>query len=127
MVNELIFYRFYSKIELFHKNKDVRIIFSELMNLDGLSISKSFQTVFDSLGGDGFWNVRPPEILIPDFLHSQIPTECRFKVSLPVYGLVYRLCWLTSIRLMSFLRDAPYRVPYLPTIPTFLVRLAILK
>ena len=27
------------------------------MYLDGLSISKSFQTVFDSLGGDGFWNV----------------------------------------------------------------------
>merc|ERR1712184_150979 len=67
----------------------------------------------------------PPLILIPDFLHSQIPTECRFKVSLPVYGLVYRLCWLTSIRLMSFRREAPYRVPYLPTIPTFLVRLAI--
>merc|ERR1712141_501983 len=59
MVNELIFYRFYSKnrTNFFHKNKDVRIIFSELMNLDGLSISKSFQTVFNSLGGDGFWNV----------------------------------------------------------------------
>merc|ERR1719326_2536605 len=58
MVNELIFYRFYFKnrtnLTFLIKIKMLELF---LVNLDGLSISKSFQTVFDSLGGDGFWNV----------------------------------------------------------------------
>lgn len=37
---------------------------------------------------------------------------------------LYLECWLTSIFLIILRRDAPYRVPYLPTMPTFLVRLA---
>lgn len=37
---------------------------------------------------------------------------------------VYLLCCVISIFLTIFLREAPYRVPYLPVIPTFLVRLA---
>lgn len=38
----------------------------------------------------------------------------------------YLECWDTSIFLIIFLREAPYLVPYFPTIPTFLVRFAIL-
>ncbi len=34
----------------------------------------------------------------------------------------YLECWLTSVFLICLRRLAPYRVPYLPTIPTFLVR-----
>jgi len=43
---------------------------------------------------------------------------------LPQKEQVYLACWLISIFFTIFLREAPYRVPYLPTIPTFLVRLA---
>lgn len=37
---------------------------------------------------------------------------------------MYFECWLISIFFTIFLSDDPYRVPYLPTTPTFLVRLA---
>lgn len=37
---------------------------------------------------------------------------------------VYLLCWAISIFLTIFLSEAPYLVPYLPVIPTFLVLLA---
>ena len=43
----------------------------------------------------------------------------------PQNGDWYFLCWDTSIFLTSLRREAPYLVPYLPTIPTFLVRLAM--
>ena len=39
----------------------------------------------------------------------------------------YFECCDTSIFLIIFLSEAPYLVPYFPTIPTFLVRLAIVK
>ena len=43
-------------------------------------------------------------------------------LTLPQNGQKYLLCWLTSIFLICLRRLAPYRVPYLPTMPTFLVR-----
>lgn len=46
---------------------------------------------------------------------------CR-RCTLPQKGQKYLLCWLISIFLTCFRRLAPYRVPYLPTIPTFFVR-----
>merc|ERR1719348_1015818 len=67
----------------------------------------------------------PPATVFLHDLHFQIPTAERFIASLPQNLHVYLACWLTSIFLAIFLRDAPYRVPYLPTIPTFFVRFAI--
>lgn len=46
----------------------------------------------------------------------------RQRFTLPQNGQKYLLCWLTSIFLICLRRLAPYRVPYLPTIPTFFVR-----
>ncbi len=43
-------------------------------------------------------------------------------LTFPQNGQKYLLCWLTSIFLICFRRLAPYRVPYLPTMPTFFVR-----
>ena len=40
---------------------------------------------------------------------------------LPQNEQLYLACCVTSIFLMTFRRVAPYRVPYLPQIPTFLV------
>lgn len=37
---------------------------------------------------------------------------------------VYLECWVISIFLTIFRNEAPYRVPYLPVIPTFLVLFA---
>lgn len=36
----------------------------------------------------------------------------------------YLLCWVISIFLTILRKEAPYRVPYLPVIPTFFVRFA---
>lgn len=36
-------------------------------------------------------------------------------------------CWETSIFFMFLRIDAPYRVPYLPQIPTFFVRLPMVE
>merc|ERR1719422_1758562 len=68
----------------------------------------------------------PPAIFILRDLHCQIPAATRFISSFPL-GPVYFLCWETSIFLMSLRREAPYLVPYLPTIPAFLVLFAILS
>merc|ERR1712226_1624071 len=59
-------------------------------------------------------------------LQAQIPTARRFMASFPQNGHVYLECCVISIFFTVFLREAPYRVPYLPQIPTFFVRLAIL-
>jgi len=56
-------------------------------------------------------------------LHDQMPTAARFTEYFPQKLQKYLECWDTSIFLTCFRRDAPYRVPYLPTMPTFLVRL----
>lgn len=59
------------------------------------------------------------------FMHFHMPTHERFMASFPQKVQVYLECWDTSIFLTVFRRLAPYLVPYFPTIPTFLVRLAI--
>ena len=74
-----------------------------------------------------------------------MPVACLFILSLPQKVQVYFECCEISIFLTVFLREAPYLgfpndfsiysmcsrfsylVPYFPVIPTFLVRLAILK
>lgn len=63
-----------------------------------------------------------------DFLQAlqcQMPTALRFMAYFPQKLQKYLLCWLTSIFLICFRRDAPYRVPYFPTMPTFFVRFDI--
>ncbi len=54
-----------------------------------------------------------------------MPTAERLTLYLPQKLQKYLECWLTSIFLICLRREAPYRVPYLPTIPTFLVRFDI--
>jgi hypothetical protein len=39
----------------------------------------------------------------------------------PQKAQLYLACWVTSIFLMTFLKVPPYLVPYLPTMPAFLV------
>ena len=76
-------------------------------------------------------------------LHCQIPTADRRTETLPQAGQGYLECWVISIFLTLwaksdeyelrkgggkrvtyvFLNEAPYRTPYFPVIPTFLVRL----
>ena len=58
------------------------------------------------------------------FLHLvqfQIPVACLFTDFFPQKVQMYLECWVTSIFLMTFLKVPPYLVPYLPTIPAFLV------
>ena len=55
-----------------------------------------------------------------------MPVAWRLTLSFPQKTQLYFECWLTSIFLMFFRMDAPYRMPYLPQIPTFFVRLPIL-
>lgn len=50
--------------------------------------------------------------------------ENRSAPTFPQKEHVYFECWVISIFFTILRREAPYRVPYLPTIPTFLVRLA---
>lgn len=57
-----------------------------------------------------------PESLAP-------PNGTAAQRTLPQNTQVYTECCPISIFLMDFLIEAPYRVPYLPVIPTFLVRL----
>jgi len=54
--------------------------------------------------------------------HFQMPTTSRFTLSFPQKTHVYLECCDISIFLIIFRREAPYRVPYFPQIPTFLVR-----
>lgn len=67
----------------------------------------------------------PPAWILLQALHFQMPTAERFTLYLPQKLQKYLECWLTSIFLICFRSEAPYRVPYLPTIPTFFVRLDI--
>lgn len=90
----------------------------------------------------------PPATIRLHRLQDQIPTQERFMASwkgkdnfstlywtnvssffitLPQNVQVYLACWVISIFFTILRREAPYRVPYLPTIPTFLVRLAYLR
>jgi hypothetical protein len=67
----------------------------------------------------------PPAWILLQALHFQMPTAERFTLYFPQKLQKYLECWLTSIFLICLRREAPYRVPYLPTIPTFFVRLDI--
>ena len=49
------------------------------------------------------------------------------SLTLPQKTQVYRACCEMSIFLTCLRREAPYRVPYLPTTPAFLVRLAMVE
>ena len=48
-------------------------------------------------------------------------------LSLPQKVHVYFECCETSIFLMTLRMEAPYRVPYLPVMPTFFVRLPLVS
>eukprot|EP00250_Pteridium_aquilinum_P002545 c12766_g1_i1 orf=13-336(-) len=50
-----------------------------------------------------------------------MPTAFLFTAYFPQNSQKYLACWLTSIFLICFLKLAPYRVPYLPTMPAFFV------
>ena len=54
--------------------------------------------------------------------HFQTPTTERFTLSFPQKTQVNLECWLISIFFTCLRREAPYRTPYLPVIPAFLVR-----
>ena len=56
-----------------------------------------------------------------------MPAAFRLTLSLAQNGQVYLACCVTSIFLIALRIDAPYRVPYLPHTPTFLVRLPMGK
>lgn len=66
----------------------------------------------------------PPATVLLQRLQDQIPTTVLFIASLPQKVHVYLLCWVISIFLTIFLKEAPYLVPYFPVIPTFFVRFA---
>jgi hypothetical protein len=50
----------------------------------------------------------PPATVFLHALHFQIPTECRLTVFFPQKVQVYRACWVISIFLTCFRREAPY-------------------
>jgi len=49
----------------------------------------------------------PPATVFLQPLHFQIPTECLLTVFLPQKVQMYRACWVISIFLTCFRRDAP--------------------
>ena len=65
----------------------------------------------------------PPASTLPHELQFQMPTFVRFTVSLPQNMQVNLECCEISIFFTCFLSEEPYRTPYLPVIPAFLVRL----
>ena len=54
--------------------------------------------------------------------HTRTAEEALAHLSFPQNEQLYFECWDTSIFLITLRIEAPYRVPYLPVIPTFLVR-----
>ena len=68
-----------------------------------------------------FIEYAPPASTFLHALHFQIPTAVRFTESFPQKRHVKRECWETSIFFTCLRSDEPYRTPYLPVIPTFLV------
>ena len=70
-----------------------------------------------------FKRYAPPAMVLWHDLHFQIPVQARLTLSFPQKTQLYLECWATSIFLTTFRREEPYRVPYLPQIPTFFVRL----
>jgi len=68
----------------------------------------------------------PPVTVLPHARHFHTPTTCLLILDFPQNGHRYRPRWEFSVFFICFLNDAPYLVPYLPTIPTFFVRRAII-
>ena len=64
----------------------------------------------------------PPATIFRQAPQDQMPTTDRFTESLPQKTHVYFECWLISIFFTCLRREAPYRTPYLPVMPAFLVR-----
>ena len=56
-----------------------------------------------------------------------MPVAWRLTLSLPQKTQLYFACCDTSIFLMFFLMEAPYRMPYLPQMPCFFVRRPIVS
>ena len=81
--------------------------------------------VFAVTAGGVFSMYAPPAMTFRHEPHFQMPVAWRLTLSFPQKTQLYFECWLTSIFLMFFRMDAPYRMPYLPQIPTFFVRLPI--
>merc|ERR1719183_301634 len=69
----------------------------------------------------------PPAIVLWQAPHDQMPTHARLTVSLPQKTHVYLECWLISIFFTTFRSEEPYRTPYLPVMPAFLVRLLTIE
>eukprot|EP01068_Selenidium_serpulae_P004660 Selendium_serpulae@DN3683_c0_g1_i2.p3 len=69
----------------------------------------------------------PPLKLLLQPLQFQMPTALRFTEAFPHNGHSYFTRWEISTFFTFFRRDAPYLVPYFPTMPTFLVRFAIVQ
>jgi len=65
----------------------------------------------------------PPAMVFPHAPQFQMPTLWRLTVSLPQKTHVYFECWLISIFFTTLRSEEPYRTPYLPVMPAFLVRL----
>ena len=64
----------------------------------------------------------PPAIVFWQLWQFQMPTTDRFTLSFPQKTHVYFECWLTSIFFTCLRSEAPYRTPYFPVMPAFLVR-----
>lgn len=67
----------------------------------------------------------PPAITDLQERQFHIPTELRLTESFPQNEHVYFACCDISIFFICFRSEAPYLVPYFPTIPTFFVCLAL--
>eukprot|EP01119_Soliformovum_irregulare_P020541 TRINITY_DN6673_c1_g1_i2.p1 TRINITY_DN6673_c1_g1~~TRINITY_DN6673_c1_g1_i2.p1 ORF type:complete len:135 (+),score=0.99 TRINITY_DN6673_c1_g1_i2:351-755(+) len=70
------------------------------------------------------WTQAPPAVVFRHPPQCQIPTACLLTVSFPQNPQVNLACWVISIFFTCFRSEAPYLVPYFPTIPTFFVLLA---
>ena len=79
--------------------------------------------VFAVTAGGVFSMYAPPAMTFRHEPHFQMPVAWRLTLSFPQKTQLYFECCDTSIFLMFFRMDAPYRMPYLPQMPTFFVRL----
>ena len=70
------------------------------------------------------WNGLPPFLA---FLFSTREQKKNITLTLPQKTHVYFACCVISIFLTIFRSEAPYRVPYFPTTPTFLVLFAYME
>eukprot|EP01065_Artemidia_motanka_P051027 TRINITY_DN886_c0_g1_i5.p2 TRINITY_DN886_c0_g1~~TRINITY_DN886_c0_g1_i5.p2 ORF type:complete len:103 (-),score=11.27 TRINITY_DN886_c0_g1_i5:6-314(-) len=68
----------------------------------------------------------PAKVTLQGPWQYQTPTALRLMANLPQGAQKCLECCEISIFLARFRRLAPYRVPYLPVMPTFTVRLPIL-